>query len=58
MNGKSYSKKANSEYGIEQNWTEVADNAAKKAEEKLDKIKRDAQELIKANKENFNNPKE
>lgn len=58
MNGKSYSDKATSEFGSEQNWAEVADNAAKKAEQELDKIKKDAKELIKSNKESFNNPKE
>lgn len=58
MNGKSYSEKANAELGTEPNWAEVADNAAKKAELKLEKIKRDAQELIQEGKENFNNPSE
>ena len=45
MTGRSYSEKANTEAGKEPNWAEVADNAAKKAEEELDKIKRDAQAI-------------
>ena len=58
MDGKSYSNKANSELGTETNWAEVADNAAKKAEDEVDKIKREAQELIKKSKASFNNPNE
>ena len=58
MTGRSYSEKANTEAGKEPNWAEVADNAAKKAEQELDKIKRDAKQLIQASRERFNNPNE
>ncbi|MHA6260261.1 hypothetical protein ACXYMX_10250 [Sporosarcina sp. CAU 1771] len=46
MSGKSYSDKASVELGKETDWAKVADNAAKKAEIQLDKIKSEAQELI------------
>ena len=58
MTGKSYSNKAIGEFGSESNWAEVADKAAKKAEDQVNKIKREAQELIKENKASFNNPNE
>jgi len=58
LNGKSYSEKANANEGSETNWSEIADNAAKKAELELDKIKQDAKDLIKSNSESFNNSSE
>ncbi|WP_438312729.1 hypothetical protein [Sporosarcina sp. FA9] len=58
MNSKSYSDKATTEASSEPNWSEVADNAAKKAELKLNKIKQDAKDSIKSNSESYNNPTE
>lgn len=62
LNGRSYSDKANKEVineaSSEPNWSEVADNAAKKAELELDKIKQDAKDSIKSNKQSYNNPTE
>lgn len=57
MSGKSYSNKANSEQvdGANPNWAQAADNAAKKAEEEIEKIKRDAHNEVK-NTQQKNNP--
>lgn len=58
LNGRSYSDKARTEASSEPNWSEVADNAAKKAELELDKIKQDAKDSLKSNSASYNNPSE
>lgn len=58
MTGKSYSDKASSEEGTTPNWSEIADNAAKRAEDELAKIKREARQMVNEGKESFNNPDE
>lgn len=61
MTGKSYSNKANSNGPTiqkegEQDWAQAADNAARKAEESVEKLKREAQEQLNEGKESFHNP--
>ncbi len=60
MSGKSYSNKANSSEPTiqegEHNWSQAADNAAKKAEESVEKLKREAQEQLNEGKKGFHNP--
>lgn len=55
MSGKSYSDKANSnDSSLQQNgqnWAQAADNAAKKAEEGVEKLKREAQEQLNEGKD-------
>lgn len=40
----------------EHNWADAADDAAKRADEEVEKIKREAQEQLTNGKQNFNNP--
>ena len=44
------------ELGSENDWAKIADNADKKAQEELEKIKREAHEELTSGKERFHNP--
>ena len=61
MTGKSYSNKANSNGPTiqregEQDWCSKPLNEVRKAEESVEKLKREAQEQLNEGKESFHNP--